>query len=186
MEIIKSFKTTNWSGGKTTEMFIYPSTSSYADRNFDFRISSATVEVEESDFTDLTGFHRLLTIIDGRLELNVNDKPSTILEQDTSFWFSGSDKVSSRGIVRDFNVIYSDKYEVQWRLITEDEVKEFSLKKGDFLFYFLVKGNAEMNNQSVLENELVCLNLVENREVKNIISIQEEGRMYEVLIQLRS
>ncbi len=186
MEIIKSYKTTNWSGGKTTEMFIHPINSSYVDRNFDFRISSATVEVEESDFTDLTGFHRLLTIIDGRLELTVNDKSTFVLEQDTPFWFSGSDQVCSRGIVRDFNVIYSGNYEVQWRLITEDEVSRISLKQGDFLFYFLVKGKAEINNQSLQENQLVYLNLVEEYEIENQISFQEEGHFYEVIIQLRS
>ena len=184
MEIIKSYKTTNWSGGKTTEMFIYPTNSSYVDRNFDFRISSATVEVEESDFTDLTGFHRLLTIIDGRLELTVNDKSTFVLEQDTPFWFSGSDQVCSRGIVRDFNVIYSGNYEVQWRLITEGEVRKISLKQGDFLFYFLVKGRVKINNQLLQENQLVYMNLDENISVEDSIFFHDGSRLYEILIQL--
>lgn len=186
MEIIKSFKTTNWSGGKTTEMFIYPSTSSYADRNFDFRISSATVEVEESDFTDLTGFHRLLTIIEGCLELNVNDKPSTRLVQDTPFWFSGSDKVSSRGIVRDFNVIYSSKYNVNWSILTSTENRKISLKQGEFVFYYLVQGEVELNHHLLKENELVILNSNDNLEFHTLIASQNEFRIYEILIQLNS
>ena len=75
MEIIKTYKTTDWSSGKTTEMYIYPKDCSYNERNFDFRISSATIEVEESEFTDLIGYRRLLTILDGELDLKINDKP---------------------------------------------------------------------------------------------------------------
>ena len=40
--------TSNWSGGSTTQLFISPATASYAERNFDFRISSAKVEVAAS------------------------------------------------------------------------------------------------------------------------------------------
>lgn len=186
MEIIKSFKTTDWSGGKTTEMFIYPTNSNYTDRSFDFRISSATVEVEESDFTDLTGFHRLLTIIDGQLELTVNDEYAFVLEKYVPFWFSGSDKVKSRGIVRDFNVIFSNKYEVQLRLIKEDEFRKTQLNQGDFLFYFLVKGQVKMNEQSIYENELVCFNFEEYTEFENTITFENDNRLYEIFIQLRS
>jgi environmental stress-induced protein Ves len=186
MEIIKSYKTNNWSGGKTTEMFIYPTNSNYADRNFDFRISSATVEVEESEFTDLMGFHRLLTIIDGQLELYVNNETPFVLEKDVSFWFSGSDKVKSRGIVRDFNVIFSNKYEVQWRQIKEDEFMKTQLNQGDFLFYFLIKGNVKMNEQSIYENELVCFNFEEYTEFENTITLENDNRLYEIFIQLRS
>lgn len=34
--------TTAWSGGKTTQMFIYPEESDFSTRNFKFRLSSAT------------------------------------------------------------------------------------------------------------------------------------------------
>ena len=45
MELIKKnqYKTTQWSGGTTTELLIYPSTSKYSERNFKWRISSAKV-----------------------------------------------------------------------------------------------------------------------------------------------
>ena len=186
MEIIKTYKTTDWSGGKTTEMYIYPKDCSYIERNFDFRISSASVDVEESEFTDLTGFHRLLTIIDGQLELYVNNETPFVLEKDVPFWFSGSEKVKSRGIVRDFNVIFSDKYEVQWKLIKQDEVRKTQLNKGDFLFYFLVKGSVKMNEQCIYENELVCFNFVEYTEFENAISFENDNCLYEIFIQLIS
>ena len=41
IEIIKSdaFKESKWSGGITTQLYIYPKDSDYQKRNFNFRIS---------------------------------------------------------------------------------------------------------------------------------------------------
>ena len=55
------YQISTWSGGQTTQLFLSPKEGSYPDRTFDFRLSTATVEVEKSDFTDLTGYHRILT-----------------------------------------------------------------------------------------------------------------------------
>lgn len=46
----KDYKTTEWSGGLTTELSIAPEGSVYADRDFMWRLSSATVELEEERF----------------------------------------------------------------------------------------------------------------------------------------
>src|SRR6476660_8146686 len=61
--------TINWASGTSTEIFIYPSNGSFADRNFLFRISTATVEAEESTFTFFEGITRHLMILKGELEL---------------------------------------------------------------------------------------------------------------------
>lgn len=45
--------TTKWSGGLTTQLGIAPAGAVYADRDFLWRLSSATVEDAESDFTAL-------------------------------------------------------------------------------------------------------------------------------------
>ena len=52
------YRTSCWSGGTTTEIFIWPEDADYAARRFAVRISSATVELEESDFTALPGVTR--------------------------------------------------------------------------------------------------------------------------------
>ena len=41
----ESRTTINWASGTSTEIFIYPANGSFADRNFLFRISTATVEL---------------------------------------------------------------------------------------------------------------------------------------------
>ena len=46
------YQISTWSGGQTTQLFLSPKEGSYPDRTFDFRLSTATVEVEKSDFTD--------------------------------------------------------------------------------------------------------------------------------------
>lgn len=48
-------KTSTWSGGTTTQLAIYPEDADYGKRNFTWRLSSATVEAEESVFTSLPG-----------------------------------------------------------------------------------------------------------------------------------
>ena len=42
----EDFVTSKWSGGSTTELYIYPPQAVYREGNFKCRISSATVEVE--------------------------------------------------------------------------------------------------------------------------------------------
>ena len=51
-----NYSTSAWSGGATTEIRIMPEGSRYADREFLWRLSSATVEVEESTFTALPDY----------------------------------------------------------------------------------------------------------------------------------
>ena len=63
------FRTSTWSGGTTTELFLYPENGSYAARDFLFRISSATVDLEESDFTPLQGVERNITPLEGSFVL---------------------------------------------------------------------------------------------------------------------
>lgn len=101
----ETYKVSDWSGGKTREIFIWPQNGDYASRKFEIRISSATIETPESDFTYLENVKRYLTILKGKVELTINDgevmelKPYKILE------FSGEDKVHSKGSCTDFNLM---------------------------------------------------------------------------------
>ena len=61
--------TTKWSGGLTTQLGIAPAGAVYADRDFLWRLSSATVEDAESDFTALPDYERLISTLEGTIEL---------------------------------------------------------------------------------------------------------------------
>ena len=58
-----------WSGGTTTQLAIWPEGAVYAERNFVWRVSSARVETQESEFTSLPGVARCLMVLDGTLHL---------------------------------------------------------------------------------------------------------------------
>lgn len=98
-------RTTKWSGGQTQELFLYPSDGSYAERNFRFRISTATVELSESHFTALPGVTRYLTPLSEGFYLKINGTRWQYLSNGHVLRFSGSDDVYSRGIGRDLNLM---------------------------------------------------------------------------------
>lgn len=107
MEIIpyEQAQTQSWSGGTTTELFIYPRHASYKKQDFDFRISTATVEVPSSTFTKLPGVRRILMVLQGTLELEHKGHHSTILEKFERDEFSGDWETTSGGIAEDFNLM---------------------------------------------------------------------------------
>lgn len=107
MEVIRCSeqRTSTWTGGTTTEIAIYPKDAVYSRRDFLWRISSATVEANESDFTVLPGFQRLIMVLGGELTLeHVGHHRVRLLpfEQDA---FSGDWVTRSKGRATDFNVM---------------------------------------------------------------------------------
>ena len=97
-----------WSGGLTYEYMIYPKTANYADRDFAFRISSATIEQEPSVFTQFKGYHRYLVMLDNGLDIEINQEKK-VYKQFEIMEFNSNDAVTSftKGI--DFNWMVSEK-----------------------------------------------------------------------------
>ena len=125
------FQVSDWSGGKTKQLYLSPPTGHYGKRDFDYRLSTATVEVAESEFSDLSGFHRILMSLDHPLRLlNASQQEEKVLEPFTPYFFEGSDSITSRGTCTDFNLIYSDHYQGQMiavsnkqELIRDEEIQ---------------------------------------------------------------
>ncbi len=100
--------TKEWSGGTTTELYIFPEDSNYESLDFDFRMSTATVEEASSTFTTLPGINRLIMSLDGPLELhheNHHEIKLTPFEVDR---FKGDWQTTSKGKVTDFNLMFKD------------------------------------------------------------------------------
>ena len=100
----EGFKTTEWSGGTTTELFLLPEDGSYAERRFSVRISTALVELESSVFTRLDGVKRYLTPLCPGFLLIVNGKEIE-LKRGEVIEFSGEDDVKCEGKGRDLNLM---------------------------------------------------------------------------------
>lgn len=140
--------TTEWSGGKTTQLFIYPEDSNYQERNFKFRLSSATVETETSEFTKLPGVHRFITPLDKELKLTHDHKRYIHLNPFEVYAFAGGQETTSYGTARDFNLMLRDGANGQLAGIHIDKeqvLTEAVRVGGEGCFYFIYACNNEVH-----------------------------------------
>ena len=102
----KEYTTSTWSGGTTTQLLIWPENGDYGRREFQVRISSATVELEESDFTPLYGVERYITPLSGGFTLTHPGKmPISMAPLETPYRFSGEESTHCVGKATDFNLM---------------------------------------------------------------------------------
>lgn len=148
-------KTSQWSGGTTTELFLYPADGSYADRNFLFRLSSACCEDTESVFTSLPGVNRILMVLDGRLSLCHQGKRKVTLAPGDQDHFTGDETTKSTGGCVDFNLMMKQNTEGNLfyrKLQAKDELwmTDFSVKgkpdlaDGCYFGLYLAKGKISL------------------------------------------
>lgn len=121
-----------WKGGKTEELCIVPEDASLQERNFDLRISSATIDLERSEFSDFTGYRRYLMKLEGDITLLIDDK-TIIIKGDEAFEFMGDEKVISisKEPSRDFNVIIKKDKKAD---ISIKENEKLNTNKGEYIF----------------------------------------------------
>ncbi|CAG5083673.1 HutD/Ves family protein [Parvicella tangerina] len=149
----KDFKTSHWSGGTTTELYIYPEGSDFKSREFDFRLSIATIIINESDFTPLPGVDRTLLLLEGELELIHEGHHSTTLkplEQDS---FSGSWQTKCIGKGKDFNLM-TQKCNGTISVVKNDTVIE---PDSEHTCIYALNGDARVNGISLKEGSLMVV-----------------------------
>lgn len=98
------YAATRWSGGTTTQIAIAPAGALYADREFLWRVSSATVELEASDFTPLPDYERFLSTLRGTIRLTHGGE-ALELAPGSVHRFDGGEATRSEGICTDFNLM---------------------------------------------------------------------------------
>ena len=101
----EEYETGVWSGGTTTQLAIYPPGASYADRNFIFRLSSATVDTEQSEFTYLPDYDRWLMIFEGSARLVHSSEREVTINPYEYDAFDGGISTVSFGRVTDYNLM---------------------------------------------------------------------------------
>ncbi len=99
------YKTTKWSGGNTTELFIYPADSSYQAQDFSIRISTASIESSPSVFTQLPRTQRKLMVLQGALFITHPGRYHTLLLPYDTDAFEGNWNTESKGTGEDYNVM---------------------------------------------------------------------------------
>lgn len=101
--------TATWAGGTTTQLAIFPEQSTYMKFDFLFRISTATVEIEESTFTHMPGVTRHLMILDGEITLDHKGRYIKNLKKFGYDVFNGEWPTTAKGTVTDFNLMTREK-----------------------------------------------------------------------------
>jgi len=186
----KQHKTSEWSGGTTTEIYIYPKGEIYNEQKFKWRLSSAKVEVEKSTFTALEGISRLIMIIKGELILEHEGHHNAKLKAFEQDSFCGQWTTTSFGKVTDFNLMmaqgcigkleaisvksFDDKYILLHNNLNEDE--DFSLITEAF---YIVKGNVDI--EKVTKEKI---SLIEGDVI--LVTRAEKGNTFEFKIHSNS
>lgn len=178
----QDFKTINWSGGTSTQLYIYPETANYQKRDFDFRISTAKVEVEKSDFTPLPGIERHLMILDGAIHIshkNHHEKRLNAFDQD---FFMGDWETSSIGHCVDFNLMTRNHCKGELsviQMLKNQEIKISETDQIDHLFLFIQKGEFQFSLREKVEilNEGSLLHICNEKEIDFSILCRQEGNI---------
>lgn len=139
--------TANWAHGTTTQLYIFPASATYKELNFDYRISTATVEAETTKFSNLKGVKRTLMVLEGTLELEHKGHHSTILNPLETDSFMGDWETNSGGKVTDFNVMVRDeKLNAHVKPILFGKNNTLNLEAENIGFVYLLKGKINLND----------------------------------------
>jgi len=174
--------TIHWASGTSTEMFIYPSDGSFADRDFLFRISTATVEAEESTFTFFEGITRHLMILKGELELIHEGRYTKHLKPYDQDTFSGEWSTRSKGKVTDINLMLKGG--------ANGSLTHHAIKPGnavtfiagtDFCFVYIASGSVVSNDGGVAKTGDLVQIIRENG-----LRLEGEADLVEIRVTLNS
>jgi len=164
----ENFNTSNWSGGTSTQLYIYPQTADYKKRTFDFRLSTARVNIEKSEFTPLTGVSRKIMILDGQIVISHKDHYSKKLKKLDIDEFEGDWQTSSIGTCIDFNLMTTGKTkgDLSALVLKEKQALDYLIEK-DYsnLLIYLYSGEISFNmgddNHKLNQGELLVINKLE-------------------------
>lgn len=162
------YKTSEWIGGTTIELGIQPNFANYGEQRFTWRISSANVDTEESTFSSLPDYDRVLIVLKGEVVLVHKEIRVARLAQYEQDRFSGAYETKSFGKIKDFNLMvrkgnegFSEVLTIdkEYRTLKMQQIDEYS--KMSQVFY-CVEGFCvvNFNNDSCLvkEGELLVVN----------------------------
>ena len=160
MEVIKLSEVAakKWSGGTTSELFIYPKGSSFSEGSFELRISIATVELDETTFTPLSNTLRTLLVLEGNQLLRhqgAHTSDLTAFQQDT---FSGDWTTFCSGKSTNFNVMTMSGKSAKVAVRNFQAGEIWDLKIPDRIrFIFLWKGKALLESKELNEQEGIAV-----------------------------
>lgn len=178
----ENYKMSKWSGGNTRELAIYPENAKYLDRDFIWRLSSADSDLEESSFTKLPDYDRILMVLDGEVVLAHGEERTVslkALEQDT---FDGAVKTKCFGsLKKDYNLIFRKGSKGRMELIelkSEAEHVEITNSEAASCGIYVIEGYAvvSVNGQTemVKADRQLVVEKAAGEDIK--LSVMGEGK----------
>lgn len=167
-----------WDGGKTFEYFIFPEDSVYDNRNFLFRISSASIDKTPSDFTKFKGYKRYLVMIGDELSIIRNGEKENYSDLEI-FEFNSDDEITSFSLGNDFNLMVSEKIKFSKLLLT-DSFREIN---NEYIFIHAIEKSKIILNENGFELEKSDLLIYKNPERK-LIKLKSDNRVIVALIDV--
>lgn len=172
------FHTVQWSGGKSTQLYIYPVEADYQEKKFDFRISTATIVSEESNFTLLSGVTRKLMVLEGEIEIVHLAQNSKRLKKFSQIEFPGDWETKSYGKAIDFNLMTTGSTRGYIEAIVLNKTDKIVYKIDPhvyFILFYAYKGTFSINlDTEIIEVALAGLCVVQSPKT-NISQIIIEG-----------
>lgn len=161
-----------WDGGEIFEYFIYPEESSYINRNFNFRISSASISKTPSNFTRFSKYCRYLVMLDNSLNVERNSVNETYKKHEI-FKFNSNDEIVSFSLGNDFNLMINEDVKNHQVRVCKDDCSSnanwiiiFALSENEIIIndekYFLACNDCLIiqnfeNNKVLLNSDLNTL-----------------------------
>jgi environmental stress-induced protein Ves len=160
-------KTITWASGTSTELFIYPPTGDFQKRDFLFRLSTATVEAEESVFSDFSGITRTLMLLKGNLTLIHEGRYTKELKPFDQDTFDGGWDTKSKGKVKDFNLMCKAGAEgtVTFYEVQNQETKSIELK-GYNDFIYCENGSFKIGELHVYPGDIILIVKEEEKKIE--------------------
>ena len=132
----EDFITTKWAGGETTQLLIYPEDAMFSDKDFLWRISSASFTTTESKFSDFSGYERYILPLQGKLSLSHEGLYNRELDKYEVDYFNGSWNTFSENTIDclDYNFIIKSGNIGKLQILNEGD--EYLLKGSAIISIF--------------------------------------------------
>lgn len=147
---ITEIQPSKWSGGLTYQIFISPENATLKE-GFSIRISSATIEAGESNFSDFSGYNRFLTILSGNIDIKHENGEWREINIHEPYYFDGGINTQSRSKVEvvDFNLIWKKEIvDISAEIIQNREYKNIEIEEKP-VFLFSLNENSSVNYDNI-------------------------------------
>ena len=136
-----------WSGGTTSELFIFPEGSEFSKENYTLRISLATVEQAHTTFTTLPNVTRTLLVLKGSQLLQHEEHHTADVQPWQQDTFSGDWLTQCTGTSTNFNVMCRGNLRAKTEVLVLTEATDLSfIEDGQLRFLFVAEGTVLLNS----------------------------------------